>query len=355
MYHPDIGGIETIVKQYAECLSKSFDVTVLTSSGSKRFKTVIEYINGVRIIRCPSFGIFFSMPISITLFMTLISSRHKYDVIHFHEPFPIASFIGIFPKKCKYIVTWHSDIIKQKLLKNFIEFFQKKLCNKSDIILTTSPNLIEFSSVLKHFRNKIKVQPLTIDPEEYDINIPENKYDYALYIGRLSYYKGINFMLKAYEKSDSKIPLYIVGDGEKEIRDDINSFIKKSSKEIVFINRYVSEDDKKCYLKNCKYLIFPSIYPSEAFGLIQLEAMIYSKPVINTSLPTGVPWVSVHNITGITVQVNDEEELKKAINDFSSDKLVETYGKAARQRVENMFSDKVVLNNLLQIYKELLK
>lgn len=354
MYWPDIGGIETIVKQYAEYFADKYEVTVLTSSGSLKLKIKKELINGVKIIRCPSFGIIFSMPLSFTIVLKLFFMRNKFDLIHFHEPYPLASFIGLFPKRAKYIVTWHSDIIKQKKIKKPIEFLQKKLCAKADVILTTSPNLMEFSAILRLFKSKTQILPLSINLNNYyqqDNPIGE----FALYIGRLSYYKGIGILLRAFEKSKTSIPLYIVGNGEKKIVDEINNFIRTSTKKIIFINKYVSEEEKNNFLKNCRYLLFPSILPSEAFGIIQLEAMAFSKPVINTNLPTGVPWVSINKETGITVDIDNEEELSEAIDTLSNDELVFVLGKNARNRVATMFSDEAIFARLNEIYNNILQ
>lgn len=354
MYSPDIGGVETIVKQYAEFLRDSFDVTVLTISGKKCYQTKIEQIENVKVIRCSSFGTYFSMPISFSFFFKLLILKNKFDIIHFHEPFPLASLLGILRKNTKYVITWHSDIIKQKYLKRIVELFQRKLCSKADVILVTSPNLVAFSDVLSDFKGKIKILPLSVNLTEYDESSMRFDEDFALYIGRLSYYKGISFLLEAYEKSNTDLPLYIVGDGDPAIKSEINEFIKNSAKKIVFVNRFVTEREKRDYLQNCKYLLFPSIYPSEAFGIIQLEAMVYGKPVINTTLPTGVPWVSLNKITGVSVTPQNVSELTKAIEYLStSEDILKSYGCAAKARVNDMFSDTVVLKQLKAIYKEL--
>ncbi|WP_407206407.1 glycosyltransferase [Citrobacter portucalensis] len=71
------------------------------------------------------------MPISVPLFLHLILRRNNYDVVHFHEPFPIASVISLFKKRNKYIVTWHSDVIKQKVFKKNSYYFSKVIVQKS--------------------------------------------------------------------------------------------------------------------------------------------------------------------------------------------------------------------------------
>ncbi|MEB6425298.1 glycosyltransferase [Citrobacter freundii] len=349
MYSPDIGGVETVVKQYAEYLAKMYDVTVLVGNSKLSIRTRYETLNNVKIIRCSSFGIFFSMPISVPLFLHLILRRNNYDVVHFHEPFPIASVISLFKKKNKYIVTWHSDVIKQKVLKKIVTIFQKLLCRKADVILTTSPQMVESSCVLSDFKDKIEVVPLSIAEEKYHEQ-PVSPGDFYLYIGRISYYKGIIHLIDSFELSNTKYPLYIVGNGSKRLVDEINNKISKSRKKIIFINKYVTDQEKRDFLSRSRALLFPSIYPSEAFGIIQLEAMIYQKPVINTSLDTGVPWVSLNRVTGITVEPENIQELANAITSLDSDDLVEEYGVSAKKRVLEIFNDSTVLEKLNTIY-----
>lgn len=125
----------------------------------------------------------------------------------------------------------------------------------------------------------------------------------------------------------------------------------KSHNNVLFINRFVSDSEKKALLKNCKFLVFPSTQSSEAFGLVQLEAMIYSKPVINTNLPTGVPWVSVNGISGLTVNVGDSKSLAHAINLLYFDKvLYDKLSQGAFNRCMNMFTNQVIFDKLFKFY-----
>ncbi len=353
MYTPDIGGVETVVKQYAELMAMDHKVTVLCINKKFKLTTKREFINGVEVIRCSSFGIFFSMPLSFSFFIYFLRLKASFDIIHIHEPFPLASLLSLFiNRRDKVCVTWHSDIIKQKFLKKIVEAFQNRLCRLSKIIFTTSPNLFSFSSVISNYKEKVCILPLSINVD----NVGDGKYkgDYFLYLGRLSYYKGIKVLLEAFEKSDSKLPLYIVGDGDVNIVEHINKHITSTNKNIQFINKFVSEEEKQEFLRNCKAFLFPSIQPSEAFGIIQLEAMLQGKPVINTNLPTGVPYVSQHMKTGLTVKVNEPDDLKDAINLLALDKeLTKELGIQARERVIKEFSDDVILERLKLEYEKI--
>ena len=75
--------------------------------------------------------------------------------------------------------------------------------------------------------------------------------------------------------------------------------------------------------------------------------MVCGKPVINTSLPSGVPYVSIHGETGLTVPPSDADALAEAINKLAGDaRLREKCGKAARQRAISEFNEKVIIKRL---------
>jgi len=358
MYYPDIGGVETVVRQYSEFVSDDFSVTVLCVSKRYTKKTYKEVINNVEVIRCSSLGVYFSMPLSISFVFYYFILVSKFDIVHFHEPFPMASVLGCLYRPKKYIITWHSDIIKQKILRAPFVFFQKYLCSNANVITTTSPNLAKSSSVLRFYQEKTKIFPLSISVKNYSIDsdrIGHGLEDgYILSLGRLSYYKGIEVLLASYERALTNRRLVIVGDGDPDLVDYVYEFVSKSDKDILFVNSFVTENEKMNYLSDCAFFVFPSTYPSEAFGIMQLEAMIYNKPVINTLLPTGVPFVSLDNVTGITVKPNDIIGLSKAIDDLSHDYSKRLLlGGNARKRVEQLFSDNVVLPKIKEIYLSL--
>ncbi|MGB9814110.1 MAG: glycosyltransferase [Thermovenabulum sp.] len=361
MYYPDIGGVETVVKQYSEYLKQFDEVVILCIHRNFRLRTTVEKINGITVYRCASCGTYMSMPISLAFFWYLFRLSKRADIIHFHEPFPLGSIGSLLITKSKRIfVTWHSDIVRQKILKKFIEFFQRKLCEKAEKVIATSERMIEFSSILKKFREKVVIIPLSLNKEDYIninsfaetnlnsdlLNLPAN---YVLFLGRLSYYKGLDVLLDAISIVNENIPFVIAGDGE--LAGSVNEKIKKSNKKIYFINRHVSEEEKKYLIMHSKFLVFPSILPSEAFGIIQLEAMVYGKPVINTNLPTGVPWVSLNDVSGLTVEPSDAFQLARAIEKlYFDEELYKRLSKGALDRFNKYFDSKVTNELLYSIY-----
>ena len=358
-YYPWYGGVETVVRQYSEqCSRKGEDVTVLCCHSGFCLKTSQESINKINIIRCSSLGTFFSLPISISFFIQFIKIYKKFDVIHFHEPFPLGSIAALFlSSKDKIIVTWHSDIIRQKIIRIPFVFLQKRLCKKATFITTTSEQLSKSSSILGAFEEKIIILPLSINPNNY-INkfsevyfkLPEK---YILFFARYSLYKGLLLLLKAFKSYKLKeVKIIIAGHGELNFNE---KQLIHSNKNIIEISKKFSENEKLFLFANCYAYVFPSISPNEAFGITQLEAMIYGKPVINTNLPTAVPWVSIQGLTGITVEPNNITELEDAILNLweMSESEYERLSKNSKNRALSLFSDNEILEKLSHLYKRL--
>ena len=155
-------------------------------------------------------------------------------------------------------------------------------------------------------------------------------------LGRLVKYKGFIYGIEAMKKVDNAI--YLIG-GSGPLKEEFKNYIKENQLEnkVILIGR-VNDEDLDNYYKACDIYLFPSIMQSEAFGIVQLEAMKYGKPVINTNLGTGVNYVSIHNETGLTVEPKNSEELANAINKLlNDDNLKMRLGQNARRRIENLF------------------
>ncbi|MBE6853429.1 MAG: glycosyltransferase [Ruminococcus sp.] len=360
LYSPHIGGIERVIQDISEGLDDRYDISVLVCQ--PKGKTADDVVNGVRVKRAGSIGTYFSMPVSFPFLYHFKKMSETADIVHVHLPFPLADLACIISGfKGKIAVSWHSDIVKQKKLMLLYKPFMKALLRRADCILVATRGHIEGSAYLKPYEEKCRIVPYGIDIPSYEsaekqpvlttrLNAPENKK--LLFTGRLVYYKGIDVLIRALSLT-SDCELFIVGDGvlrstlEQEV-------ISLGIEDRVHFMGVLSDAELKAAFSDSDIFILPSVENSEAFGIVQMEAMVYGKPVINTSLPTGVPYVSIDGISGITVPPRDEKALAAAVEKLVHDgSLREKYGRQAYEIVREKYDMNKVNEKISRIYEEL--
>lgn len=361
LYHPWIGGVEKVVQNIAEGLKDKADVSVLVCRARGWGRR--DAVNGVEITRAGSLGIFFSMPVSPGFPFLLRRLGKNADVLHFHMPFPlgIVSYLVARPKG-KVVLWWHSDIVRQKKIMPFYRPLLRRFLKMSDRIIVAAPEHIQNSPYLRDFREKCEVVPFGIDTRGFELDsdvrvkVEEIRSKHGprivLFVGRLIYYKGAEYLIRAMKDVDGR--LLVVGEGPLE--DKLRSQAAELGIEdkVAFLGR-AQDQDMAGYYHSCDVFVLPSIARSEAFGIVQLEAMACGKPVINTDLPTGVPRVSRNGETGITVPPADSVALSRAINKLLTDSdLRQTCGSNARRRVEEHFSMSRMIDDVYRVYQKVL-
>jgi len=359
LYYPHIGGIENHVRILSTGLRNKIDVEVLVAN--ERFAKAVEVIDGVKVTRVASLGRFSSTPVA-PQFITQLK-KMKSDVYHLHFPNPTGelSFLMASPKG-KLVVTYHSDIVRQKNLLKFYKPFLEKFLDRADKIIAGSPNLIESSPFLQEVKDKCVVVPfgiptdglaLTAAVEEKVASIRErNGSRIAFFLGRLIYYKGVEYLVKAMQNVEGK--LIIAGDGE--LKPDLLELVKKLGiEDRVEFAGTLSDEEVAAHYHACDVFVLPSIESSEAYGLVQLEAHACGKPVISTDLPTGVPFVNKDGYSGIVVPPKDAQALSGAINKiFKDEELRKRLGTQAKQRFHEEFTSEVMINRILKLYEDVL-
>lgn len=338
--YPHIGGIEAVISQINESLpNEEFEKEVLCCSNSE--KTSVE--NDVKYNRCKYLFEFAANTISPEFIWKL--SRVDTDIIHYHMPFifaVIAHFIAR-PKYKKMYITYHGAIVGyDEVMKPFWGIY-KYFYKIADKIHVLSPNIIESSKIIKPYKEKCVVIPQGIPTKNIFNNeqaqkikqkYPNKKILFSL--GRLVKYKGFIYGIEAMKNVENAV--YLIG-GSGPLGEEFKKYIEENNlkKKVILLGR-VRDEDIESYYQACDIYLFPSVMQSEAFGIVQLEAMRYGKPVINTNLGTGVNYVSINNETGLTVEPANSEELSKAIKTLLEDEtLRKKLGKNARRRVEMLF------------------
>ncbi len=383
-YYPHIGGIEVTMQQIAEGIQGEVDSFVLAAQ--ERGGARKEIINNVPVYYAKSWGIIASMPISVDLISYLRKHRDDYDIIHLHMPFPLGDLACLLSGfKGKLVLYWHSDIIRQKKLMLLYRPLMQWTLHRADVIAIATQGNIDGSPYVKPFERKCVKIPFGLRREweeksnrywaerrqqeenlsgeiltkkslSGEINRKETLK--LLFIGRLVYYKGCEVLVEAMEQLGRRnqlkgIELCLVGAGvlEEELKARVH---RNGLKEYIKFAGRVSDDVLEEKIRECDVFVFPSVANSEAFGLVQLETMAFGKPVINTSLPTGVPWVSIGGKTGLTVGPNDAKALADAIlwmKEHPAER--EEMGIQARRRVKKEFNQEKLLRKMIWLYQKL--
>ena len=367
LYYPVTGGIERVVQQLAEGLCEDTDTKVLVCR--RKGRTIVEQIAGIEVTRASSMGMLSSLPLSVSFLWKFRRMAKDRDIIHIHMPFPLgdlACFLSGY--KGRVILWWHSDIVRQKKLMKLYRPLMEWLLRRADCIVVATQGHIDGSKYLKPYQEKCRIIPFGVDlkiEKEADrwyeegrlLERSEEKPDAVkfLFVGRLVYYKGCRTMIEAFvqaAKGNSRIQLDIVGTGSLEPE------LKKQTEELgltdrIYFHADVSDDELIQYFKECDVFVLPSLQRSEAFGLVQIEAMAFGKPVINTKLPSGVPYVSLHGETGLTVEPGNAAELAEAMQ-YLAEHPVERcrMGERARARMDEQFRMDKMLERVLRLYEE---
>ncbi len=351
-YDPHIGGIETVMQQTAEFMRKYAKTKVLCCRDNPGM-TKKDRIRRVPVTYSGSFGTVASCPVSLSYIGDFRRKVMLADTVELHLPFPLADLALLLSGyKGRVVVAWHSDVVRQKLMLRLYKPLMKWLLKRADAILVATQAHIDSSPYLRDFREKCVIVPYGIDPAVYEQrphltplqnHLHDKTAKKILFTGRLVYYKGADVLLEAFAQTRENAELFLAGSGvlEQELKERAAAL--GIAARVHFLGRRMTPELRDMFA-DCDLFVLPSVANSEAFGIVQLEAMVYGKPVINTALPTGVPLVSIHGETGLTVPPADPEALAQAMDTLlSDDALRAQYGNAARERVLRAFSLETVM------------
>jgi glycosyltransferase involved in cell wall biosynthesis len=358
--HPStFGGIETFIDQLASNSLKHGITSEVLSLSKKNVpsSTVIkEYL--VHLER-ENFSIF-SNSFSFTLLSKFIKLQADVDIIHYHFPWPFMDLLHFLAKvKKPTIVTYHSDIIRQRKLYKIYFPLMKLFLTDVTRIVATSENYINSSIPLQTFNDKVSIIPIGIGESSYPVISNANKLmwenilgrNYFLFIGVLRYYKGLHILLEAFKELNCN--LVIIGEGflEKELK---KYAIENNINNVKFIGA-VTELDKVSILNLCLSVVLPSNSRAEAFGISLVEGAMFGKPLISCNIGTGTSFINIHNETGLVVNPNDVYSLKNALIKIKNNPdLVAQFGNNARMRYEKLFTAEKMVQSYSNLYIELI-
>lgn len=362
-YPPHRGGMETHLAGLCSQLAGHVLLEVLVSNQGPR--TVRERVHGIPLTRCAELGRVASTSLNPTLPLEL--SLRQYDLLHLHFPHPMAVMAYLASRRPRHhalVVTYHSDIVRQRRLLRLYGPFMQRVLARADVILVGSERYADTSEALRPHRARCRVVPFGLEVERF-VATPERLAaarawrerlgggPLLLGVGRLVYYKGFEHALHALRRVP-QAHLALVGEGPLRPRlEHLARTLGVASR--VHLLGAVEDEELAALYHASEVFVLPSVTRAEAFGLVQLEAMACGRPVINTALETGVPFVSRHEESGLTVPPGDEQALAGAMQRLLEDEpLRRRLGEAGRARVQAEFTLERMGQAVLEAYREAL-
>jgi rhamnosyl/mannosyltransferase len=279
-----------------------------------------------------------------------LNAEKEFDLIHLHFPDPMSHMASIsLPSHIPRIISWHSDIVKQRNILRFYRAFQiKEIMRARAIVGATESHFRCSTQIPKSYpKNRQYVIPYGMDFDWLSPKISTKEISntikakakgrFLLFaLGRHVEYKGFSVLLDAMVHTD----VYLILAGEGPLTEQLNHQVKRLSisDRVFFVGRQ-SEAEVAALYHACDAFCLPSITTNEAFGIVQVEAMASRKPVICTQLNNGVNEVNLDGVTGLTVPARDPFKLAAAINRLACDRdLCQFLGANAERHAKDRFS-----------------
>ena len=370
-FPPHAGGIERSSADLTAALAARGVTTAMLAHaepGTRAPET--QRVDDVDVKRVRCYGQVLHTPVSPAFPFVLqkLVRDFRPDLLHLHVPNPSAfwALLSRAARRVPWIVHWHSDVpldaakMRLRLAYRLYKPWEQGLLRRTAAIIATSQRYRDASFALAPWREKVSVIPLGLNPMASPTTaanpIPwsENSFR-VLAVGRLSYYKGFDVLLRALAKTRDA-QLVLIGSG------DCDSMLRQLASDLGISNRvrflgYVDDDVLAAAYASADIFCLPSIERSEAFGLVLLEAMRARLPTLATSIEgSGVGFVVVDNETGILVPPGDANALAVAIDRLASDPdLRRRFGDAGERRWRENFTLDRVADQTLQLYREVLE
>lgn len=360
------GGIERHVSLLGHSLAtQGVDVVNLVASSGSQGSD--ESRSGYRLIQTPSLGMALGVAMSPALLIRALTlhTESAFDIIHLHFPDPLSHLTSMFlPRNVPRVITWHSDIIRQKRLLALYKPFLGRVAHQADALVAATQAHFDSSTQIP---SDIPSSRRVVIP--YGLDFASLKLDtrttalrdslrgraqgrgMVFALGRHVYYKGFDVLLAALQHTEAF--LILGGDGPLRLQLERQAIAMGVRDRVLFSGR-IPEEDLGAYFHTCDVFCLPSVEPSEAFGLVQLEAMSCGKPVVCTQLNNGVNVVNVHGQTGFSVPPRDPIALGQCLARLLKDDLLRRQLGQQAQSHSEKYSVPTMTASHISLYQHLL-
>jgi rhamnosyl/mannosyltransferase len=293
-------------------------------------------------------------------------ARVEADVLHLQVPNPtmILALLAARPR-APLVVAYQSDVVRQKLRAALFRPAERLAYRRARMVLSSSPDYPGGSPFLRAYADRLGCLPNGIDLAPYldpspahraEAEAARARYGGPIWLGcgRMVYYKGFLNAVRALARVRGTLLLVGGGPDLPALREEARRLGVDGR--VAFLGNLPHYLDLVPYYLAADAFWFPSNARSEAFGIVQVEAMAAGCPVINAAIPhSGVPWVSRHEREGLTVPVDDPVALAEAANRLLDEPgLRGRLAAAARARAVGEFDHRLMAERSLAVYRRVL-
>lgn len=292
----------------------------------------------------------------------------KPDLLHVHVPNLSALWLlaSSTAATVPWVLHWHADVAgcSHRLLRVAYRAyapFESRLLKRSAAVVATSPPYLQSSLALRPWQDKASVIPLGHKPPEHQPDDRAMAWAAAqwrgatarvLFVGRPSYYKGLDDLLAAVAIS-TDTNLVVVGPGTRAALD--GRIRRLSLADRVTVVDYQPADRIQALMKAADCVCLPSTGREEAFGLVAIEAMAQGTPVVASDIPgSGLPWVVQNGVSGVLLPSRNPAALADAFASLGSEPdRWRRLGRGAREMFQRRFHLDRSVDQVLALYEEL--
>jgi rhamnosyl/mannosyltransferase len=287
------------------------------------------------------------------------------DIAHAHAPYPPGELAHLFlGRASRFVMTYHSDIVKQRVLGAAYAPFLRLALKRASLIAVATPVHVQASSFLQPVAEKCRIIPYGQDLSRFaptaerlaQADAVRTRFGggpLLLFVGRLRHYKGVDVLIRAMQELPDAQAL-IAGIGPEEAGCRALAGELGLGERVHFLGE-PSDDELVTLYRAADLFVLPSTNRAEMFGIVQVEAMASGLPVICTELGTGTSFVNRHGETGLVVPPNDPAALAAAIRQIlDHPELAGRMGQAGIDRAAAEFSVEVMVRRIIDFYGEAL-
>jgi len=356
-FYPIRGGVEKVMLDLTEGLTaRGIHCDMLCACIEPPKSRVIPVGPLSRIICVPALKKVAATMIAPQMVTYLRRHCSEYDLIHIHHPDPMAALaLRLSGYKGPVVVHWHSDILKQKVIKRFFLPLQNWLLRRACLIVGTTPVYVKESPDLNRYQNKITYLPIGVEPISAPKHPSAPKAEHLIFaLGRFVGYKGYEYMIRAAALLPDNYHLVIGGQGP--LKSEMEALAARLGAKVTFLG-WVPDEERAQWFEACDLFVLSSVTKTEAFAIVQIEAMSCGKPVVATKIPgSGVSWVNENGVSGLNVPIRDPEALAEAIRTIADNpERYAQFSCAAQDRFQRLFTREKMIDGALELYEKAIK